>query len=93
MTTVAASTVLNQAVAELGADTFAFLRDVHDSKIDGVRVKAAAHMHQLRGFTRVTGARLDGLPAYNANITSWRAVARLAGATIDMRSPGVTHEP
>jgi hypothetical protein len=86
MTTVAAGPVLNQAVAEISADAFAFLCAVHNSAIDDVRARADAHMHQLREFARTTGAALRDLPAYHANITSWRAVARLAGTTIDMRS-------
>jgi hypothetical protein len=86
MTTVAADPILNQAVDEISASAYAFLCAVHNSTIDDVRARADAHMHQLREFVRTTGSSLHDLPAYNANITSWRAVARLAGTTIDMRS-------
>ncbi len=86
MTVVAAATVLDQAVAEISADAFAFLCAVHNSEIEHVQRQADTRMHRLREFARMTGASLDELPAYNANITNWRAVARLAGATIDMRS-------
>jgi hypothetical protein len=86
MTTVAADAVLNQAVADISAEAFTFLCAVHNSTIDDVHARADAHMHQLREFARTTGAALHDLPAYNANITSWRAIARLAGTTIDMRS-------
>lgn len=86
MTAVAAATVLDQAVARLSEDAFTFLCDVHNSEIDEVLATADVHLHKLREFARMTGAPLDELPAYHAHITSWRAVARLAGATIDMRS-------
>ncbi len=86
MRAVATDPVLDQAVAEISASAFAFLCAVHNSSIDDVQARADAHMHQLREFARTTGAALNTLPAYQANITSWRAVARLAGTTIDMRS-------
>ncbi len=85
MKAVAASTGLNQAVAEISAGAFAFLCAVHNSEVDDVRMTADAQMHQLREFVRATGARLDDLPAYRANTTNWRAVARLAGANINTR--------
>jgi hypothetical protein len=85
MKAVATSTGLNQAVAEISADAFAFLCAIHNSEIDDVRVEADAQMHQLREFVRFTGARLDDLPAYRANTTSWGAIARLAGSNIDMK--------
>ena len=86
MTTVAAGTVLDQAVAGISADAFAFLCAVHSGRIDDVHAQADAHMHRLREFARTPGAALHDLPAYKANITSRRAVARLAGTAIDMRS-------
>lgn len=85
MKAVATRTGLNQAVAELGASAFAFLCAVHNSEIIDVRGEADAQMHQLRAFVRATGAGLDDLPAYRANTTTWRAVARLAGSQIDTR--------
>ena len=86
MTVVAAATVLHQAVAELSEDAFTFLCDVQNRDIDDARVMADAHSHQLREFTRATGAVLGDLPGHHAHITSERAVAQLASATIDMRS-------
>ena len=86
MTVVAAATVLHQAIATLSEDAFTFLCGVHNSEIDDVRVMANAHPHQLREFTRATGAAPGDLPAYHAHITSGPAVAHLASATIDMRS-------
>lgn len=84
MTAVAASIVLHQAVAEISAG--ASLCDVQNSEIEHARVHADATCISLREFARMTGATLDDLPGYNSDITDRRAVARLAGTTIDMRS-------
>jgi hypothetical protein len=86
MTVVAAATVLHQAVVEISADAFAFLCAIHNSEIEHAQRQSDAHLHRLREFTRATGAALEDLPAYNANITSWRAVARLAGSSVETRS-------
>jgi hypothetical protein len=42
MNTVAAHTVVDQAVAEISADAFASVGAVHDSEIDNVRVPACS---------------------------------------------------
>lgn len=86
MTAVAASIVLHQAVAEISAGAFASLRGVQSGEIEHARVHADAACISSRGFARMTGATLADLPGYKRDMTDWRAIARLAGATIDMRS-------
>jgi hypothetical protein len=47
------------------------------------RAAEVALMQRLGKFAGESGADLAALPAYNANITNWRAVARLAGAAVE----------
>lgn len=42
MKTVAADTVVNQAVVEINADAFAFVCNIHHSEIDNVFVEACS---------------------------------------------------
>ena len=76
--TVAMDPALNQAVGDLSADVIAFLRRVHDGVAEDVRATAAQHQRRLLEFVRATGVTLNDLPAWQANTTAWRAVARLA---------------
>ena len=78
MKAIAVSPVLNQAVADLSAGAQAFLCDVHAGTAGDIRARAEAHARNLREFVRDTGAVLDDLPAWQANTTGWRAIARLA---------------
>ncbi len=87
MNTVATDVQVDQAVAYLGDAARTFLAQIHDgtltiSDVRGVHDIADEYMHRLRELARSTGAALDASPAYNANITNWRAVARLAGSAI-----------
>lgn len=76
------SPALNQAVADLSSDAAAFLRQVHAGGTGDAHATAAQHPRRLREFVRATGATLEDLPAWNANITGWRAVARLANSVV-----------
>ena len=83
MNAVANDQVLDDAVAVLSEQAFEFLCAAHAGLVKDPRAAADAYMHRLRQFARETGADLAALPAYNANITNWRAVARLAGAAVE----------
>jgi hypothetical protein len=73
---------LNQAVADLSADAAAFLQQVHAGVAGDAHATAARHLRRLREFVHATGATLEDLPAWNANITGWRAIARLANSVV-----------
>ena len=79
---VAVERTLNQAIADLSETVRDFLTHVHASDVTGVQARADGYVRSLREFVRCTGVDLEALPAWNANTTNWRAVARLAGATI-----------
>jgi len=81
-TTVAVSGLLNQAVADLSADASAFLQQVHAGAAGDAHATAARHLRRLREFARATGAPLEDLPGWKANITGWRAFARLANSVV-----------
>lgn len=83
MNAVATDTVLDDAVAVLSEQAFEFLCAAHAGLTKDPRATADSYMHRLRAFARETGADLASLPAYNANITYWRAVARLAGTVVE----------
>jgi hypothetical protein len=74
---------LDDAISVLSEQAFEFLCAAHAGLVKDSRAAADAYMHRLRQFARETGADLAALPAYNANITNWRAVARLAGAAVE----------
>ncbi|MBI5284445.1 MAG: hypothetical protein HY874_05045 [Chloroflexi bacterium] len=79
---------LNQAVADLSAGVMASLRQVHAGVAIDARATAAQHLRKLREFVRATGATLEDLPAWNANITGWRAIARLAHPVVAASQAG-----
>jgi hypothetical protein len=79
---------LNQAVADLSADVIAFLQQVHDGVAEDVRATAAYHQRRLREFVRATGVTLNDLPAWQANSTAWRAIARLASPVMTATQAG-----
>jgi len=79
---------LNQAVADLSVDAIAFLQQVHDGVAEDVRATAAHHQRRLREFVRATGVTLNDLPAWQANTTGWRAIARLASPLMTATQAG-----
>jgi hypothetical protein len=81
MKTVAVSKALNQAIADLSAAAAEFLQQVHNGAVPDVRAAADEHLYAVREFARCTGIDLNDVPAWNENVTNWRAVARLAGAS------------
>jgi hypothetical protein len=81
MKTVAVSRAVNQAIADLSAAAMEFLQQVHEGAVHDVRTAADEHLHAVREFARCTGIDLNDVPAWNENVTNWRAVARLAGST------------
>ena len=80
MKAVAVSKALNQAIADLSAAVAEFLQQVHEGEVPDARTAADEHLHAVREFARCTGVDLNEVPAWNENITNWRAVARLAGS-------------
>jgi hypothetical protein len=78
MKTVAESPALNQAVADLSRRAASFLELVHAGAETDVSAAAERQLRTIREIARCTGVPLDDLPAWNANITTWRAIARLA---------------
>jgi hypothetical protein len=82
------SGLLNQAVADLSVGAIATLRQVHAGVAIDPRATAAIHLRTLREFVRATGAALEDLPAWNANITGWRAIARLAHPVVAASQAG-----
>lgn len=83
MNAVATDRVLDDAIADLSEQAYDFLCAAHAGLVKDPRAAADTYMHRLRQFARQTGADLASLPAYNANITNWRAVARLAGVVVE----------
>ncbi|MDE3095914.1 MAG: hypothetical protein KGK07_07930 [Chloroflexota bacterium] len=77
---VAASALFDDAVAELSMEAMAFLWRVHSGDAPEIGPAARALLRRLRGTTR--GAGLHELRAWQDNITTWRAVARHAGADV-----------
>ena len=88
MKAVAVSSVLNQAVADLSADVDAFLREIHQGTVGDVHASAEHYSRKLRELVRSTGVVLDDLPAWKANITGWRAIARLAHPVVETTQAG-----
>jgi hypothetical protein len=88
MKSVATSDAVNQAVADLSGNVFEFLCALHAGDVVAPRSVAEMHMHRLRELARETGVALDELPAYQVNITNWRAVARLAGSVVKTTQAG-----
>ena len=82
-TTVAGERYVEQAVADLGDGARMFLERLHRDEVHDVRGEASLHLRRLREFARLHGADLDAMASYQANITNWRAVARLAGSVIE----------
>src|SRR5262245_9463849 len=82
MKTVAESTALNDAIAQMSDRAWELLRDVHAERRSDGRDAAAALMRDLAKLTQGTGVEPEGLPSYDDNATHWRAIARLAGASI-----------
>lgn len=56
------------------------LQQVHEGAVADARASAERQLRTLREFVRCTGVDLSELPSWNANITNWRAIARLASA-------------
>jgi len=88
MKTVAANDPVEQAVADLGYAAYTLLERVHRMEVPSPGHEAALHLRRLREFARLQGCDLDGSASYQANITSWRAIARLAGSVIETTRAG-----
>jgi hypothetical protein len=82
-TIVADEWYVEQAVADLGDGARMFLERLHRDEVHDVRGEASLHLRRLRALARLHNADLDATASYQANITNWRAVARLAGSVID----------
>ena len=82
-TTVAGERYVEQAVADLSDGARMFLERLHRDEVHDARGEATLHLRRLRQFARLHGADLDATASYRANITNWRAVARLAGSVIE----------
>src|SRR5438128_924327 len=75
------------AGAALTNDAVVFLCRLHNGDIaDDAHTVAADHHRRLREFVRCTGVDLSEIPAWNANTTSWRAIARLASPVLRSQS-------
>jgi hypothetical protein len=79
---IATSPVLEQIIAELSADAFALLCDVHAGTACHPRTDAGQLLARLQEIARCTGADLNDVPAYRQSTTNWRAIARLAGSGV-----------
>ncbi len=94
MKSVAADTYVEQAVADMGDVACAFLQRLHRDEVHNPHGEASLHLRRLREFARLHGAPLDEMESYTQHITSWRAIARLAGSLIgtpaDTRTEGYT---
>lgn len=88
MKSVAADAYVEQAVADMGEVARAFLARLHRDEVDDAQGEASLHLHRLREYARLHGARLDEMASYNEHITSWRAIARLAGSLIESTRAG-----
>jgi hypothetical protein len=82
-TTVAGERYVEQAVADLGDGARMFLERLHRDEVYDARGEATLHLRRLRAFARLHGADLDAMASYQANVTNWRAVCRLAGSVIE----------
>ncbi|MBI2723590.1 MAG: hypothetical protein HYX50_00870 [Chloroflexi bacterium] len=60
----------------------ALLQRVHRGECVTAAREADELLRTLRQLVRATGATLDDLPAWQANITGWRALARLAAPVV-----------
>ena len=88
MNEVASRERLNQAVSVLGWRAQAFLCEVHRGDATDVRAAAQAQLEMLRQLFGDSDGLMVELPAYSANITNWRAVARLAGTVVPTTRAG-----
>jgi len=79
-TLVATAALFDDAVAELSMEAMAFLWRVHSGDAPDTRGTAAVFLRRLDAIGRI--AQLRGVPAWESNITTWRAIARLAGADV-----------
>jgi len=61
-------------------EAMAFLWRVHSGDAPDMRGTAAVFLRRLETIRPV--AQLRGVPAWDSNITTWRAIARLAGADV-----------
>jgi hypothetical protein len=86
--TVAEDVYVEQAVADMGSVARAFLERLHRDEVLDARGEAALHLRRLREFARLHGAPLDEMASYHEHITSWRAIARLAGSVIETTQAG-----
>jgi hypothetical protein len=85
---VATQMDVEQAVADLGDGARMFLERLHRGEVHSPRGEAALHLRRLRGLARLHGVDVGAMTSYQANITSWRAVARLAGSVIETTQAG-----
>jgi hypothetical protein len=88
MKSVAADTYVEQAVADMGEVARAFLARLHREAVHDPHGEASLHLRRLREYARLHGSRLDEMASYNEHITSWRAIARLAGSLIESTRAG-----
>jgi hypothetical protein len=82
MKTVANSTALNDAIAQMSGRAWRLLRDVHAGRRHDGRDAAESLLRDLTQLARCTGVDLIDVPAYRTNATHWHAIAQLAGASI-----------
>ena len=85
---VAGEKGVEQAIADLSDGARMFLERLHRDEVHNVRGEASLHLRRLRQLAWLHGADLDAMASYQANITSWRAVARLAGSVIETTQAG-----
>ena len=79
-TVVATTALFDDAVAELSIEAMAFLWRVHSGDAPCARTTANVFLRRLAAISPI--AQLRGMPAWESNITTWRAIARLAGADV-----------
>lgn len=77
---VATTALFDDAVAELSMEAMAFLWRVHSGDAPDTRGTAAVFLRRLAAIRQP--AELGDVPAWESNITTWRAIARLAGADV-----------
>ena len=77
---VAAQAPFEDAMAELSAEAMALLWRVHDGDARDVRTTARALLARLAAES--PAYERMALRAWRDNVTTWRAVARLAGADV-----------
>ena len=88
MTIVAGDAWVDQAVADLGEGAQMFLERLHRGEVIHPRGEATLHLRRLREIARLHGADLDAMASYQQHITTWRAIARLAGSMIETTQAG-----